>query len=170
MRGSLLISTLTMVLAGAAIVDACGDKFLLVGRGLAFGRAYASVYPGSILIYSQPATKPQINKLQQTVRKAGHRVAVVNTPTDLAARLLLQQTDIVIADAAVKADLDAQIATLATRPSVLYLVTNAEQQRAEVQQDLANVVKNGEKPGRFLAVVEDIMKTRQQAGVRVKKG
>jgi hypothetical protein len=170
MRGSLLVSTLTMVLAGAAIVDACGDKFLLVGRGLAFGRAYASVYPGSILIYGQPATKTQIHKLQQTIRKAGHRVAVVTTPADLSARLLLQQTDIVIADAAVKSDLDAQIATLASRPSVLYLVTDADKDRAQIPQDVASVVKNGEKPGRYLAVIEDIMKTRQQAGVRVKKG
>jgi hypothetical protein len=170
MRGSLLVSTLTMVLAGTALVDACGDKFLLVGRGLAFGRAYASVYPGSILVYGHPSTTPQLKKLQQTLRKAGHRVAVVSTPTDLAARLLLQQTDLVIAGTAVRSDLDSQITTLASRPSVLYLVADANKKPADLPQDLTNVVKNGEKPGRFLAVVEDIMKARQQAGVRVKKG
>ena len=170
MRGSLLVSTVAMVLAGAAILDACGDKFLLVGRGLAFGRAYASVYPGSILIYGQPATKSQTEKLKETIRKAGHRVAVVNTPTDLSARLILQQTDIVIADVTVKTDLDQQIATLASRPSVLYLVTDADKGRAPTPEDPASIVKNGEKPGRFLVVIEDIMKTRQQAGVRVKKG
>jgi hypothetical protein len=170
MRGRVVISTLMLVLAGAVIVDACGDKFLLVGRGLAFGRAYASVYPGSILIYGPPATQPQTNKLQQAIRKAGHRVAVVSTPTDLSTRLLLQQTDIVIADVGVKSDLDQQIATLASKPSVLYLVTDAEKGRAAAPQDAASVVKNGEKPGRFLVVIEDIMKTRQQAGVRVKKG
>lgn len=170
MRGSVLISTLAMMLVGAAVVDACGDKFLLVGRGLAFGRAYASVYPGSILVYAAPASKPQTQKLQQVIRKAGHRVEIVNTPADLSARLLLQQTDIVIADVAVKTDLDQQVATLASRPSVLYLVSDADKGRATAPQDPASVVKNGEKPGRFLVVLEDIMKTRQQAGVRVKKG
>jgi hypothetical protein len=170
MRGSVLVSTLAMVLAGVGIVDACGDKFLLVGRGLAFGRAYASVYPGSILIYGQPASKSQVDKLQQSIRKAGHRVAVVNTPADLSAKLLLQQTDIVIADVAVKSDLDQQVATMATRPSVLYLVTEAAKGRTAIPQDSASVIKSGEKPGRFLVVLEDIMKTRQQAGVRVKKG
>jgi hypothetical protein len=170
MRG-ILVSTVMIVIAGVAVVDACGDKFLLVGRGLAFGRAYASVYPGSILIYGQPATNPQTGKLQQTIRKAGHRVAVVSSPADLAARLLLEQTDIVVADVTVRSDLDPQVATLASRPSVLYLVTDSAQPRMATQPaDPASVVRNGEKPGRFLGVIEDIMKTRQQAGVRVKRG
>ena len=170
MRRNLLVSMLTMVLAGAAVVDACGDKFLLVGRGLAFGRAYASVYPGSILIYGPPASKSQVQKLQQVIRKAGHRVAIINSPAELSGRLLLQQTDIVIADVTVKTDLDQQVSTLAGRPSVLYLVSDGDTGRAIAPQDPASVVKNGEKPGRFLVVIEDIMKTRQQAGVRVKKG
>jgi hypothetical protein len=170
MRGSVLVSTVVLVMAAAAIVDACGDKFLLVGRGLAFGRAYASVYPGSIVIYGPPATRSQTDKLQQTIRKAGHRVTVINSEADLSARLVMQQTDIVIADVTVKPGVDQQIASLSSRPSVLYLVTDADKGRAAVPEDRASVVKNGEKPGRFLVVIEDIMKTRQQAGVRIKKG
>ena len=169
MRRMVLVLTVGSVLAGAAVLDACGDKFLLVGRGLAFGRAYASIYPGSILIYGAPATKPQHEKLQQNIRKAGHRVALVESRSDLSARLLLQQTDIVIADVALKAELDEQIASLAVKPSVLYLVTGSGKP-ALPPDEANNVVKNGEKPGRFLVVIEDIMKTRQQAGVRVKKG
>lgn len=169
MRGRAIAMTLAMLAAAPMALDACGDKFLLVGRGLAFGRAYASVYPGSILIYGVPATRAQLQKLHEVVRKAGHRVTVSNAQTDLSARLTLQSTDIVIADVALKSDIDRELATLASKPSVLYLVTEGTTGRGAAP-DAAAVVKSGEKTGRFLSVIEDIMKARQQAGVRIKKG
>jgi len=159
-------SILILVLLAAPVLDACGDKFLLVGRGLAFGRAYASVYPGSIVIYSDPATARERKKLHDNIRKAGHRVTLITSAADLSARL--QQTDIVIADMAARSAIDAQVAAMTIRPSLLYLVADSRQIRDSVPAD-TGVVKNGEKPGRFLAVIEDIMKTRQQAGVRVRR-
>jgi hypothetical protein len=170
MRRAGVIWMFAMMLLASPALDACGDKFLLVGRGLAFGRAYASVYPGTILIYNGPATKPQNRKLYDNIRKAGHRVALVITPDVLSAQLLLQRTDIVIADEASRSDLERMIATLAVRPSVLYLVADGHAPTTPLPQEPGAVVKNGEKPGRFLVVLEDIMKARQQAGVRVKKG
>jgi len=160
-----LASLVILILLAAPVLDACGDKFLLVGRGLAFGRAYASVYPGSIVIYSEPATARERKKLHDNIRKAGHRVTLVTSAADLSARL--QQTDIVIADMAARSAIDAQVAAMTIRPSLLYLVADSGQVR-DVPPN-TGVVKNGEKPGRFLAVIEDIMKTRQQAGVRVRR-
>jgi hypothetical protein len=159
-------SVVILILLATPALDACGDKFLLVGRGLAFGRAYASVYPGSILIYSEPATARERKKLHDNIRKAGHHVSLVTSADELSARL--QQTDIVIADMASRSAIDAQVAAMTIRPSLLYLVAESAQVRDNVPPQ-TDVVKNGEKPGRFLAVIEDIMKTRQQAGVRVKR-
>jgi hypothetical protein len=159
-------SLVILILLAAPVLEACGDKFLLVGRGLAFGRAYASVYPGSIVIYSEHASARERKKLHDNIRKAGHRVTLVTSADELSARL--QQTDIVIADMTSRRALDAQVAAMTIRPSLLYLVANSGQTRDNVPAD-AGVVKNGEKPGRFLAVIEDIMKTRQQAGVRVRR-
>jgi hypothetical protein len=169
MRSTAFVLTVMMTCAAAEVAHACGDKFLLVGRGLAFGRAYASIYPGSIVIYGQPAAKSQVEKLHEAIRKAGHRIAMIDAPANLSARLSLQPTDIVIADASSKAVLDQEIAALAVKPSVLYLVSEAD--RKQIASDAGGVaVKSTEKSGRFLALIEDIMKARQTAGVRVKKG
>lgn len=170
MRRTGLVSTAILLLLGTAAIDACGDKFLLVGRGLAFGRAYASIVPGSIVIFSSPASQAQQKKLHDNIRKAGHRVTLITSPSDLHARLRLEQTDIVIADAAAKITLDQETTSLSLKPSVLYLVADAGAARPAAPSNGDNIVKNGEKPGRFLVVIEDIMKARQQAGVRVKRG
>ena len=163
------LTALVCVFATAA-VDACGDKFLLVGRGLAFGRAYASIYPGAIVIFSGPRTTPEHEKLQQNIRRAGHRVSLLADESALTQTVLLEQTDIIIADVAIKTTLDQRIAAQTMKPSVLYLVSEGDTRPATPVPADAPLLKNKEKAGRFLVVIEDIMKQRQQAGVRVKRG
>ena len=46
-----LLTTLSL---GAPVLWACGDKFMLVGRGVRFQRAYAAIHPASILILLPP--------------------------------------------------------------------------------------------------------------------
>jgi hypothetical protein len=167
--GLFSLTALVCVFATAAL-DACGDKFLLVGRGLAFGRAYASIYPGAIVIFSGPRTAPEHEKLQQNIRRAGHRVSLVSDESALTQSVLLEQTDIIIADVAIKTTLDPRIAALQAKPSVLYLVSESDARPAAPVPADAPLLKNKEKAGRFLVVIEDIMKQRQQAGVRVKRG
>lgn len=171
MRPGLFSLTALVCVFATATLDACGDKFLLVGRGLAFGRAYASIYPGAIVIFSGPRTTPEHERLQQNIRRAGHRVSLVADESALTKSVLLEQTDIIIADVAIKTALDQRIAALQMKPSVLYLVSESGDARraAPVPAD-APLLKNKEKAGRFLVVIEDIMKQRQQAGVRVKRG
>ena len=169
-RVGLFSLTAFVCVFATATLDACGDKFLLVGRGLAFGRAYASIYPGAIVIFSGPRTTPEHEKLQQNIRRAGHRVSLVADESALTQSLLLEQTDIIIADVAIKTALDQRIAPLTTKPSVLYLVSESDARRAAPVPADAPLLKNKEKAGRFLTVIEDIMKQRQQAGVRVKRG
>src|SRR5882762_7076211 len=61
-------------------IDACGDKFLQVGRGAKF-RAYAAIYPASILIYTHGApgasTAIRDRGLQATLKAAGHTLTMV---------------------------------------------------------------------------------------------
>jgi hypothetical protein len=50
-----------MACSRANSLQACGDKFLLVGRGAKFRQAYAAVYSASIIVFAQPqrsTTKP----------------------------------------------------------------------------------------------------------------
>ena len=48
------LMVLTVVGQDARSVEACEDKFLLVGRGTRFQRAYAAIHPASIVVYAQP--------------------------------------------------------------------------------------------------------------------
>lgn len=158
-----------LFVGGSAVLDACGDKFLMVGRGLTFGRAYASIYPGNILIYSGPRTSPLHEKMQLQIRRAGHRVTLVADEAALLDTLSGNQTDIVIADVAIKATLDSKVATVPTRPTTLYIVNETDKGAAAMQKEAAPL-KSGDKANRFLMVIEEAMKSRAQTGVRIKRG
>jgi len=47
---ALVVGGLALSASGSQAVSACGDKFLLVGRGVRFEQAYAAVHRASILI------------------------------------------------------------------------------------------------------------------------
>ena len=51
----LLVLAAAVFVAGAPVALGCGDKFVVLGRGMRFGRA--SKYPASILIYMNPASQ-----------------------------------------------------------------------------------------------------------------
>ena len=80
----------------------------MVGRGAKFQRAYASVYPGKILIYARPSTDakaairdPQLHK---ALRQAGHAVSVIEDWALLEAALKTAPTDVVLVDVAEAAE------------------------------------------------------------------
>ena len=50
----ILMAVAAVFLQDGVDAQACGDKFLLLGRGVKFQRAYAAIYPASIVIYAQP--------------------------------------------------------------------------------------------------------------------
>ncbi len=141
---------------------ACGDKFLMVGRGAKFQRAYASVYPGKILIYARPSTDekaairdPQLHK---TLRQAGHAVSVIEDWTLLEAALKSAPTDIVLVDVAEAAKLQAALAAAPTHPDALFVAFPSEQ----VPNDVICRLKSSDKAIRYLDEVENVMKARSK--------
>src|SRR5262249_11339523 len=51
---ALRVFVAAMVLQQSASgVQACGDKFLLIGRGAKFRQAYAAIYPASIVLFAR---------------------------------------------------------------------------------------------------------------------
>src|SRR3954467_1383427 len=80
-RTALLVAALIVSVPALNLVgQACGDKFLMVGRGARFQRAYASVYPGNVVIYARPSADPKAAirdpQLHKALRQAGHAVLV----------------------------------------------------------------------------------------------
>src|ERR1700730_16519093 len=88
---------------GSQVVSTCGDKFLLVGRGVRFQRAYAAIHPASILIVLPPKSVKSAavrdSRLQTALKMAGHRVELVQ-PVRLDDPLLHARYDIVLAERA----------------------------------------------------------------------
>lgn len=81
---------------------ACGDKFLVVGRGTS--RVMKARHPASILIYARPGAElPRVAremKLEATLRRAGHAVDTVTEEGPLATALAARRHDFVLVDAA----------------------------------------------------------------------
>ena len=171
MRKAAFALTLVTCLATPSVLGACGDKFLLVSNGIPFGRVYASVYPGSIVMYVGSRPNPQQEKLALHLQRAGHRVAIVATETAFAQTLQAGQTDIVIADVSMKSGLDSRIDTAPLRPTMLYVVSESNKQRAaQLKREVPEALKATDKATSFLGHIEDTMRARNKAGVRAKRG
>jgi hypothetical protein len=164
------IATLAVVLAVAvpalySVAQACGDKFLMVGRGAKFQRAYASVYPGKVLIYARPSTDskaairdPQLHK---ALRQAGHAVSVIEDSTLFEQALKTVPVDIVLMDVGEADKLDPLVSSSATSPTALYVAFPGSP--PALQQRFICKLKASDRPVRFLDEIENAMKTRAAA-------
>lgn len=126
----LRIATLAVALVVAAtalypVVQACGDKFLLVGRGAKFQRAYASVYPANVFIYTRPSTDPKAAirnpQLHKALRQAGHKVNVLEDWATLEQALKTVSVDLVLVDVAEAARIEPAVAASPAHPATLFV-------------------------------------------------
>ncbi len=129
----LLALAVVVLLAGPAAILGCGDKFVVLGRGVRYGRAFAAKYPASVLLYANPASHmPAAMKefrLEATLKAAGHKTRVVESAGDLEQALVSGKYDLVLADIADSPRLQKDAASSASKPTVvpvLYKPTPAE--------------------------------------------
>src|SRR5262245_28675751 len=147
-------------------VEACGDKFLLVGRGVRFQRAYAAVHPANILIYARSTTAadrairdPQFHK---TLRQAGHQVSVIEDTALFQQALRVSSFDIVLADLTEAPTIDKLVVTAASHPRALYVEYPTGSTKELASQFMCEL-KSGDRATRFLDRIEDEMKARRTA-------
>jgi hypothetical protein len=149
-------------------LDACGDKFLLVGRGASYVRVFASVYPGSIAIYTRDSARAaeRTAGLRKVLTHAGHRVSVVSG-NNLIDMLQRGRTDIVIADGINAPTIDPQLSSFPSQPTVLYVLMDRDGHRTG-GAGAGYRLKQSDKALRWLQVIESEMQARAQSGTRVK--
>jgi hypothetical protein len=144
------------------VAQACGDKFLMVGRGARFQRAYASVYPGKVLIYARPSSDakaairdPQLHK---ALRQAGHSVSVIEDWSLLEQALKTVPVDVVLVDVAEAAKLRDLMSASPAHPDALYVAfpTDAKSSKPALECPL----KSSDRPLKYLDEVENTMKAR----------
>jgi len=162
-RSVMLVVALVLVVSvwyPAAL--ACGDKFLMVGRGAKFQRVYASVHPGKILIYARPSTDPKAAirdpQMHKALRQAGHAVSVIEDWALLETALKTAPTDVILVDASEASKLAASIAASPTHPDALFVAFPS----AVPPTDVICRLKSSDKTIRFLDEVETVMKARSK--------
>lgn len=146
-------------------IQACGDKFLVVGRGVRFQRAYAAIYPASIVVYAQPqrnaAKAIRDPRLQADLKAAGHRVVLVENDGALTKALESDRVDLVLTDVADADRTLTQADASPSRPAVLpvmYEPTREEARQIEARYQCR--LKSSDRVERYLSAIDDKMKAR----------
>lgn len=156
---TILISTIA-VIGLWSTADSCGDKFLVIGRGIRYERAYAAVHPGSILFYmSHSSDDAKVNTaLQDILTKAGHKVQTVNDTANLDSTLKTEKFDLVLINLSDAALLEQQIISSPSKPAVLPIIYNRTgTEVATAGKDYQCVLKAAGKNTDILQVVDEAM-------------
>lgn len=147
--------------------EACGDKFLRVGRGARFQRGYVALHPARIALFSRPDTAAgrAIRELEPALRRAGHHTQLVPDAAGLDAALRAAPFDLVMVEMADVRAIDSRLAGLPSRPAVLPVLhepTPAALQAAE--KEFACVIPSPGKKGDVLAEIDGVMEHRAKDG------
>jgi hypothetical protein len=165
-------------LAGAALALggdalACGDKLVIVGRGMRPKRVRGSV-PASILVYADPkGSMPAAldeGHLRKDLEKAGHRVRSVVTREELENALDTGSYDLVFADLKAAPLVETEAKDARSKPTVLPTLFNpSDADMAAATKEYHCVVKAPGSQKDYLAVVNEAMALRAKEPQAQKK-
>jgi hypothetical protein len=147
-------------------LDACGDKLLVLGRGVRFQNETAE-YPASILHYMtarnfDPATLTDSN-LQSFLGRAGHKLRSVRTAKELAEALRSGRYDIVVINVEEAPAFEEMIKSAPSKPLLLPFVYNGK--KADVtaaKRRYGAVLKAPAKEEHWLETLDDAMELREK--------
>jgi hypothetical protein len=164
-RVLILVVALLVLALALRPINACGDKFLMVGRGARFNQAYAAIYPATILLYAR-ASRGGVNsvldpKFQSSLTRAGHHVEVVTEEEPLVRALKEGRVDLVLTDVTNVDAIQPRADQSPSKPTILpvtYKPTKAEAEsiKARYHREL----KTSDRPARYLSQIDDEMQAR----------
>lgn len=157
-----IVMLFSLCLAWQEGLRACGDKFFLVSRGDSFLRAYASLHPGTIVIYTGGTTGTSKaladGRLHKHFSRAGHKVTVAKDQAALAQALQSAQVDVVLASLNEAIALLPRIDAVPSKP--VLIPVEGESDRAASSHQFTATLKTSDRINGFLAKVDGVMKTR----------
>lgn len=170
MKAVIVMLLLAAGAAGRGDLIACGEKFLVVGRGTRFQRAPIPPASAAILVYADTASNlPRaLTKLDldAALRKAGYHPTSVDSPGALARAFDTGKWDLVLVDAAAVESVRTLLRGVAA-PALLpvfYNPTSAEWKQAAKQYPVA--LRAPAKNQVFLDAVEEALASRSQHPAR----
>ena len=163
---------LGLALVGGALLvaqeaGACGDKFLVIGRGVRQQRAQGAVQRASILLYLDAPGHLRAalteSKLEADLKLAGHRLRSAEGRSELAESLASGKYDIVLADISEVAALEQAVGSGSRRPFLLPVIYNPTgEELAEAEAEFSCVMKSPSTKKHYLAVIDEAMVLRKR--------
>jgi hypothetical protein len=166
MRKSVLaLSALAGLLCLGQPLFACGDKLVLLGRGIRFQRMIATKHPATILVYLNPSSgissADREYQLRPLLKLAGHKPRTVATATELTREIGSGTYDLVLADYADAATLEKQITAANAKSALIPVIYNpSADQRAAAEKEYSCLVAPSKKSYDLLKVIDQAMATR----------
>ena len=166
-RARFLAFAFACVTLAEAAPSACGDKYIRLAARL--GPAYAAEHQAAVLIYMPqdsvvPAAARKL-RLQESLRRAGHRVEAVDREADLETALRTRPHDIVIADAAAAAALGPRLIGAAGRPTLVPIFHNRSPELDAARKQSRCLIASADRAYHAAAEVDHVMELRQTARV-----
>ena len=153
-----------IVFLASPVARGCGDKLLVLGRGVRFQRAFKAERPASILILTGGSSGGALAKdteLQEALKQAGHRLQAVADPGALHQVLRSGKYDVVLADLSDAAGLVQEAQTAPSRPTVVPVMYKPDKSaRDAAAKQYSRVLKVPGRAGEYLAAIDEVMKQR----------
>ena len=175
MRPILLVALIAAVVTqGAVPLHACGDKMMMLGRGIRFQSKHTPRAAAVLLYLPESATGLALTdpKLESALREAGHAVRAVTSSADLETALRSGTFDVVLANLTHAGELE-KARSVADRNAVvlpaIYLVapaspaTNKQQSKVDrnrASKDFGVIVEVPGRPGHYCHAVDQAMELR----------
>jgi hypothetical protein len=165
--GSIAIVLAILSQQGTPALEACGDKFLLVGRGVKFRQAYAAIYPASVLVFArspQGAAKAiRDPRFLGELKQAGHHVSVVEDEQALTKALESERVDVLLTDVADAERAAARADRAPAKPKVLPVMFEPSKEEAKaIEARYQCHLTSADRSSRYLAAIDDAMKARKK--------
>ena len=162
---AVLFGVLCCLLLASPPLLACGDKLVLLGRGIRFQRMIATKHPATILVYLNPtagiASADKEYQLRSLLKFAGHKPHSVTSAAEVTAELGSGKYDVVLADYADAAGLEKEVHAAKARPALIPVVYNPTAvQRAAAEKEFSCVITPAKKNYDLLGVVDQAMVSR----------
>jgi hypothetical protein len=166
MRKSLVaLGAMAGILLAANSLVACGDKLVLLGRGIRFQRMIATKHPASILVYLNPgsgiSSADREYQLRPLLKLAGHKPHSVATATELTREIDSGTYDLILADYSDAAALEKQLTAAKSKPALIPVMYNpSPDQRAAAEKEYSCLLAPAKKNYDLLKVIDEAMTTR----------
>jgi hypothetical protein len=149
------ISLIAFFVPGNA--NACGDKLLLLSRGIRFERS-VSAHPASVLMFVRPSSRTATIAAdsQPALEQAGHKIRIVRSIDEIAGTLNSTAYDLLLADIEDIPAIEQRIGSMSSRPVLVPVVYKGWKQDSVHAMQYVPVSLG--KVGNYVSAIDKAMK------------